>query len=81
VFGPFNTTYKHLKLHLRAAHLSLLYHNEEKDDIHSGLKINFWSSICDVNTCIETAASTNSPSGKKSIYVYIYIYIYVYIYI
>jgi hypothetical protein len=95
VFGPFNTTYKHLRLHLRSANLSLLYRNEEKDDIHSGLKINFWSSICDVNTCIEAAASSSSPSGSYiciciyiSIYMYIhmhtymqYIYTYVYTYI
>jgi hypothetical protein len=49
VFGLFNTTYKHLKLHLRSVYLYLLYENEEKDDIHSEFKIIVWSSIFDLN--------------------------------
>jgi hypothetical protein len=63
--GPFNTAYKHLPLHLRLAGLSALCDEGSKTDSssHSGLKTNFWSSLCDVNTCLEAVPSSNSPSG------------------
>ena len=55
-----------LVFHLRAAGLSVLYSNDQRkaDSVaYLGLKTNFWSSLCDVNTCLEAIPSSSSPSG------------------
>ena len=51
--GPFNASFRHLSLHLQLARLTPLL----------SLSNNHWTNICDVTACIDSTATTLSPTG------------------
>jgi hypothetical protein len=61
VFGPFNTTYRLLRSHMRLAHLENLITSS-----HVSIGVNYWNEIYDVTTCLDAPPPISPPSSAPS---------------
>lgn len=61
VFGPFNTTYRLLRSHMRLAQLENLITSS-----HVSIGTNYWSDIYDVGTCLDAPPPISPPSSAPS---------------
>jgi hypothetical protein len=61
VFGPFNTTYRLLRSHMRLAHLENLITSS-----HVSIGMNYWNEIYDVSTCLDAPPPLSPPSSAPS---------------
>jgi hypothetical protein len=58
--GPYNASYRNLKNHLRLADLQQLAVGVDGPMESSA---NCWSSLCDVNACLDAVLTSSSPAG------------------
>lgn len=59
--GPFNTTYRLLRSHLRLANLENLITSS-----HVSIGTNYWNEIYDVGTCLDAPPPISPPSSAPS---------------
>ncbi len=58
--GPYNSSYRNLKNHLKLADLQQL---TVSADGRLESPANCWASLCDVNVCLDAVLTSSSPSG------------------